>query len=268
MLQKIKGFTLIELLVVIAIIAILAAILFPVFAQAREKARQTSCLSNMKQLGTGIQLYVDDYDESFPPGSCSVRESKNDNYGHTWSLPYYLWQYVKNAGIFCCPSCPGRTQVIKNGTYGYPNTSYAANACILSANGVAAKPPVSMSELGNSAELMFLSEFNQNDATWGPMAGYSYYVPYRTSSSNYDQVTWIGLLPTWNGQCPHNGGCNLTFADGHAKYIKAGSLTYANVGVDPSVVGRNYNDKIPYYPGDDMATYTAGFSSVYPIKLK
>ena len=61
-----KGFTLIELLVVIAIIAILAAILFPVFAQAREKARQTSCLSNCKQLGTALQLYVDDYEETFP----------------------------------------------------------------------------------------------------------------------------------------------------------------------------------------------------------
>ena len=61
-----KGFTLIELLVVIAIIAILAAILFPVFAQAREKARQASCLSCMKQIGTGLQLYVDDYDETFP----------------------------------------------------------------------------------------------------------------------------------------------------------------------------------------------------------
>src|SRR6478672_6965972 len=60
------GFTLIELLVVIAIIAILAAILFPVFAQAREKARQTSCLSNQKQIGTGIMMYVQDYDEKYP----------------------------------------------------------------------------------------------------------------------------------------------------------------------------------------------------------
>ena len=63
------GFTLIELLVVIAIIAILAAILFPVFAQAREKARQTSCLSNLKQIGTAMQLYVDDNHERFPPAA-------------------------------------------------------------------------------------------------------------------------------------------------------------------------------------------------------
>jgi len=63
-----KGFTLIELLVVIAIIAILAAILFPVFARAREKARQTSCLSNVKELGLGLMMYVQDYDECFPYG--------------------------------------------------------------------------------------------------------------------------------------------------------------------------------------------------------
>src|SRR5687768_4984553 len=69
MLPRKRGFTLIELLVVIAIIAILAAILFPVFAQAREKARQTACLSNCKQMGTGAMLYAQDYDEIMPPWS-------------------------------------------------------------------------------------------------------------------------------------------------------------------------------------------------------
>ena len=65
-LQRRHGFTLIELLVVIAIIAVLAAILFPVFAQAREQARQTTCLSNLKQLGTGLTMYAQDYDETLP----------------------------------------------------------------------------------------------------------------------------------------------------------------------------------------------------------
>lgn len=65
--QQRRGFTLIELLVVIAIIAILAAILFPVFAQAREKARQTTCVSNLKQIGTAFMMYVQDYDETYPP---------------------------------------------------------------------------------------------------------------------------------------------------------------------------------------------------------
>src|SRR5213593_451726 len=96
-----RGFTLIELLVVIAIIAILAAILFPVFAQAREKARQTQCLSNIKQLALSIKMYSQDYDETKPP--CFI-----------WDYPggkanQYTWRglvapYVKNRDIFICPS--------------------------------------------------------------------------------------------------------------------------------------------------------------------
>lgn len=153
-----KGFTLIELLVVIAIIAILAAILFPVFAQAREKARGISCLSNAKQMATATVMYVQDYDEIL----WSYREvaSGDQQYNPFWSSPYVangpcagassgnrqfwdvlLYPYIKNYDIFKCPSNPGNVNGngvwvnIDNGSnpnsqsdcsYGGQN-SYAAN---------------------------------------------------------------------------------------------------------------------------------------------
>jgi len=91
-----RGFTLIELLVVIAIIAILAAILFPVFAQAREKARQTQCLSNGKQIGLGILMYANDYD-NLPPIFC---------FGEGYQLAARAMPYIKNREVFRCPSWP------------------------------------------------------------------------------------------------------------------------------------------------------------------
>src|SRR5438309_1184889 len=93
--RRSDGFTLIELLVVIAIIAILAAILFPVFAQAREKARQIACLSNTKQLATAYMMYVQDYDETF------VFSVRWGGAGQGWGG--HLYPYVKNRQVFACP---------------------------------------------------------------------------------------------------------------------------------------------------------------------
>ena len=111
-----RGFTLIELLVVIAIIAILAAILFPVFAQARESARKTKCLSNTRQIGLAVMQYVQDYDETFFPqpwpGGCAETGYFTNNPNHPrqhWAT--MLYPYIRNADIFDCPSYAGITYI-------------------------------------------------------------------------------------------------------------------------------------------------------------
>ncbi len=115
-----KGFTLIELLVVIAIIAILAAILFPVFAKAREAARMSACLNNMKQLGTGLYTYLNDWDETFPPNRFPPNggdiTTGSDYAGSAW----YNWRRAllttqKGTGVFLCPSNPYAWEPVAQG---------------------------------------------------------------------------------------------------------------------------------------------------------
>ncbi len=145
--RPLRGFTLIELLTVIAIISLLAAILFPVFAQAREKARQASCLSNMKQVGLAVLQYNQDSDETYPPsfyklssGACSASLTPV-------SWPRLLAAYAKDTGIYRCPSVaetPGNTPGTGDSpatrfpvTYAY-NHFLGGNFCIVSGSSLPA----------------------------------------------------------------------------------------------------------------------------------
>jgi len=115
--MKQRGFTLIELLVVIAIIAILAAILFPVFAQARAKARQASCTSNVKQMSLGVMMYVQDYDETFPfwqwGNSNGLSGTKTPNHFESFWVNA-IYPYVKNGQVYACPSSNDHSTVTQN----------------------------------------------------------------------------------------------------------------------------------------------------------
>src|SRR5204863_266965 len=127
-----RAFTLIELLVVIAIIAILAAILFPVFAQAREKARSASCMSNMRQVGTALRMYSQDYDETKVLCQVWTQFSRPDLRGSSFSG--LLQPYVKNRQLFICPSNKRKQAQDQDWDYNVPDdgihhtsTSYAMN---------------------------------------------------------------------------------------------------------------------------------------------
>ena len=255
-----KAFTLIELLVVIAIIAILAAILFPVFSQAREKARGTTCLSNMKQASLGVMMYMQDYDEYFPMseyggGSTGVPQQQ------WYSM---IWPYVKSgdryrdaqgveyswgaAGIYRCPSFPDATQ---GQIYGV-HFDLFANFWNWPVGGNDVRHRVAhISVVDEPAEKIIIVEKGVNDAFWG----WCYF-----GTWEWDWVDWIGRPPqrdgaeralqrdcdlvndgdgnaTWAGcgmmpRYRHTRICNVVFADGHVKGMARGQiLWYRNIYV-------------------------------------
>ena len=214
-----KGFTLIELLVVIAIIAILAAILFPVFAKAREKARQAACLSNVKQLGLAVMMYVDDNDSMFPYSVLQKTGQPN-----IW---YYdnLYTYTKNDKIYNCPS--GVTQDWNSGNYGCNNLVLP-----FSIPGWEAAP-INQSAINNVARVYAIMDSSTYYIN-------PWYVAYAPAAYNWGYwwclyTPGTGLLQdaAYTTICDgneykkdykegrHSSLNNVVFTDGHAKATKA-----------------------------------------------
>ncbi len=206
--MKRRGFTLIELLVVIAIIAILAAILFPVFARAREKARQTSCLSNVKQIGLAILMYAGDYDESLPfyyaPNNKPRPPELPDltafyDYGMFWQDLVY--PYTKNLQLFMCPSSQG----YKTDARRYIG-SYGGNYAFVFSYGSLVRD---------------LAQFEHPAETYTCVEANSYITRYDPGIPSSSGGYWGKIVTR------HNGQNNVLFLDGHAKSV-ADSLVRMN----------------------------------------
>jgi len=207
---RLRGFTLIELLVVIAIIAILAAILFPVFAKAREKARQASCTSNLKQLGAALAMYLQDYDECWPANNTPGYDATIEIWFPGW-IANGLAPYCKNWQIFYCPSAHDQGGW-QNPHDGNKRVSYCYNYF---ATGVAGGIPDA--ELTNCyAGATRVVIMWDNLGAWADAPHGTWYADW----SNYLAGNASSTL------CPHNGLKNWLFADGHVKAGKYDQITW------------------------------------------
>ncbi|MGV3618663.1 MAG: prepilin-type N-terminal cleavage/methylation domain-containing protein [Fimbriimonas sp.] len=251
--RKDQAFTLIELLVVIAIIAILAAILFPVFAQAKEAAKKTSSVSNLKQIGTAAQIYFADYDDTtfpaFSPGASG--QTTPDNMGQ-FRWPWLLVPYTKSMQIFRSPSdtkemtltiCGGAgCRDPKNPYYGYlwglfPSYGYNWTSLAPDLNWVPGTPVttmatagsrgISMTSLGAPADTLFLVDSTYGDPANPTNVGMGYFTVNPPSA-------WTGAPPLTRSSYGfvwprHNNSANTAFADSHVKLTSLGKLRDATI---------------------------------------
>jgi prepilin-type N-terminal cleavage/methylation domain-containing protein/prepilin-type processing-associated H-X9-DG protein len=195
--MKRTAFTLIELLVVIAIIAILAAILFPVFSRAREKARQTACASNLKQMGLSLCMYVDDHDGVYPRSRTA--------WGQDWAVAFE--PYARNRQLFRCPS---ESRV---GAWSSWQLGYGINEGVLGT-----RPPPDFGPPANEAELDHPAE----TVSVGESDGYTCYGSVLCYIAIHPTDLRHNILPR-----RHNDGGNVAFCDGHVKWYRPDELTYA-----------------------------------------
>jgi prepilin-type N-terminal cleavage/methylation domain-containing protein/prepilin-type processing-associated H-X9-DG protein len=231
------GFTLIELLVVIAIISILAAILFPVFAKAREKARQTSCSSNVRQLATAAMMYVQDYDETFfsryfPNNQpvCNFNPANPDACVWWVGRPgekTLLDPYIKTTQISYCPSQADPASGAAYVGYGY-NAKLAAT--VMGGMPVA-DPVVGVAQIDAPANMvMFGDDTYGNRTLYTPAQGRGVWGQNFTSPPNLSTASLVDRASNPGGNFPigrHSEGVNMAFCDGHVKWVKPEPL-YAN----------------------------------------
>jgi prepilin-type N-terminal cleavage/methylation domain-containing protein/prepilin-type processing-associated H-X9-DG protein len=228
-----KGFTLIELLVVIAIIAILAAILFPVFAQAREKARQTTCLSNEKQIALAFVQYVQDYDETMP-----AYEYGSNAIGTNYAWEYMVYPYLKSVAVYKCPSIKSTEGGVNDNLSPQPwpdiDSDYNCNTNGFNEGGAGGSGPDFPADTNTQS---FPSQANPWDpdsgngngacgGEGGPGVNLSSFLSPSTTIEIYEFTNsypnpldggseWWGTGNETNA--PHTDRANYAFVDGHAK---------------------------------------------------
>jgi len=247
-----KGFTLIELLVVIAIIAILAAILFPVFSRAREQARKAACVSNMKQLAQALVMYAQDWDENFPDWRWARDRGNPPVSGNPATpLPWYLaaFPYVKNQDVYVCPSdnrCPeggakGR-MCCEDCKYTRFPISYGINE-VISGWG-----RTSLAQWQRPAETVLLGDCRASlTGSWPSSTPNSpgYIARYILSNQPPSDACGgcgkgINLPAMRDDYTRHTGGSVLAFADGHVKWVKWDQIKM-----------RSYGGTLVYLPDDE-----------------
>lgn len=242
--MKRHGFTLIELLVVIAIIAILAAILFPVFAKAREKARQTSCLSNVRQMATGQISYAQDYDEKLPffdwgHRPCGGTAMPGSPLAPTSMVMWWaaIQPYTKNQQIFVCPSgardkcCAGQPANVIPWADVIGGCSYAMNEAIHTGEWGCCGGAKGLPQFTYPTETLLLGDGRNSLGGWetNNMHVLARYAFPKTSFC----LGCGGTVPAnADDYTAHNGGSNIAFAEGHAKWRKWSSLVPIEFGGD------------------------------------